>query len=48
MTNPVRMACQSEVVEIELANILPLRMLAGGIQKTVKYQCIAASIRELG
>lgn len=48
MSDHVRLACQTQVVEIPLAKILPLRLLDAGIRKTVKYQCIEASIRELG
>lgn len=48
MTDTVHLACQDEIVEVELGRILPLRMLDDAIRKTSKYQCIEASIRELG
>lgn len=48
MSEPVQLACQSEVVEIELSRLLPMRLLDAGLPKTVKYKCIEASIRELG
>lgn len=48
MNDPVRLACQSQVVEIPLTKILPTRKLSADIAKSVKYQCIAASVRELG
>src|SRR5262245_3078009 len=48
MSDAVRLACQDEVVEIELARILPMRLLDDSIRKTTKYLCIEASIRELG
>jgi hypothetical protein len=48
MSGPVRMACRSEVVEILLSRILPMRLLADSIRKTSKYRCIEASVRELG
>lgn len=48
MNDPVRLACQGEVVEIMLNKILPMRLLDDGICKTTKYLCIDASIRELG
>jgi len=48
MTESVRLACQSEIVEIPLARILPMRSFDESIRKAAKYKCIAASIRELG
>jgi len=48
MTDPVRLACQPEVVEVPLARILPMRRFDDGIRKAAKYTCIAASVRELG
>jgi hypothetical protein len=48
MNDPVQLACQPEVVEIELSRLLPMRLLDAGLPKTVKYKCIEASIRELG
>jgi hypothetical protein len=47
VTDPVRLACRTEVVEIPLAKILPMRLLGESVGKTSKYRCIAASIREL-
>jgi RepB plasmid partitioning protein/ParB/Sulfiredoxin domain len=48
MSESVQLACQSEIVEIMLPKILPMRLLDAGIVKTSKYKCIQASIRELG
>lgn len=48
MSQPVRLACQSEVLTLPLAKILPVRMLDAGIRSSVKYKCIEASIKELG
>lgn len=48
MTNKVRMACEPDVVILELAKILPMRLLDDRLRKSAKYQCIEASIRELG
>jgi len=48
MSDPVRLACQSQVVEVPLTKILPTRLLGDHTIKTVKYQCIEASVRELG
>ncbi len=48
-TNPnVRLACQSEVIEVSLDHILPTRRLEDAVRKTVKFKCIEASVRELG
>ncbi len=48
MSDPVRLACRPEVVEVPLASILPLRLPDEGVRRTAKYRCIEASIRELG
>jgi ParB-like chromosome segregation protein Spo0J len=48
MSNPVRMACRSEVVELPLAKILPMRLMDDSLRRTAKYQCIERSIQELG
>lgn len=48
MSNTVQLACQSDVPEIPLAKILPMRMPDESIRKTGKYRCIQASLRELG
>ena len=48
MSGPVQLACRSEIIEVALAKILPMRLLDDGIRKTSKYKCIEASIRELG
>src|SRR5262249_30900391 len=48
MSDPVRLACRPEVVELPLEKILPMRRFDAGLRKTAKYKCIAASVRELG
>lgn len=48
MSHTVRLACQTDVVHIPLSRILPMRLLDDRIRKTAKYQCIEASVRELG
>ncbi|MFL5329210.1 MAG: plasmid partitioning protein RepB C-terminal domain-containing protein [Gemmataceae bacterium] len=48
MTNRVRLACQQEVAEIAIEQIMPTRRLEDSIRKTAKFCCIEASIRELG
>lgn len=48
MNDNVTLACESEVVMIPVASILPMRMLDAGVKSTVKYKCIEASIKELG
>jgi len=48
MANKVRLACQPEMITIELNRILPLRRLARATCKSEKYKRIQASIQELG
>lgn len=48
MTDSVRLACRTEVVELPLAKILPMRLIPDNIRKTAKYRCIEASVKELG
>ena len=48
MNTQVALACERTVKEIEIKRILPLRKIAPGTQKSVKYRRIAASIREVG
>jgi hypothetical protein len=48
MNDPVRLACQAEVLEVPLAKILPVRRFDDSFRKTAKFTCIAASVRELG
>lgn len=48
MSEQVRLACQPEVVQVPIDKILPMRLLDDSIRKSPKYQCIEASISELG
>lgn len=48
MRDFVKLACQPEIVELPLSKILPTRRPNDNIVKTAKYQCIEASVRELG
>jgi RepB plasmid partitioning protein/ParB/Sulfiredoxin domain len=48
MNTQVALACERTVKEIEIKRILPLRKIAPGTQKSVKYRRIATSIREVG
>ncbi len=48
MTNPVHLACGSEVIEVPLGKILPMRRFDETIRKAPKFRCIAASVREVG
>lgn len=48
MKDLVKLACKPEVIEIPLGKILPMRLVSEAIRKTTKYQCIEASVRELG
>lgn len=44
----VQFACEQTLQNIPLDNILPLRRIAPGTRKTLKYRRIKASIREVG
>lgn len=48
MSDQIRLACQTEVLELPLEKILPMRMLNDAVRKSAKYLCIDASIAELG
>lgn len=48
MNRNVTLACKPEISTIPVASILPLKQLTASVKKTRKYQCIAASIREIG
>lgn len=48
MNRHVALACKPEISTIPVASILPLKQLTASVKKTRKYQCIAASIREIG
>lgn len=48
MANRVRLACDTNIVSLPLASILPVRKLSPIISKTEKYRRIAASIQEVG
>lgn len=48
MPDPVRMACEPNIVIVPLEKLLPIRKVSPGTKSTSKYKCIEASIRELG
>ena len=48
MVNRVRLACETSIISVPLASILPVRKLSPAISQTEKYRRIAASIREVG
>ncbi len=48
MNHHVTLACNPEMSTIPVVSILPLKQLAASVNKSRKYQCIAASIREVG
>jgi len=48
MSKRVKLACKLMIEKIEIAKVLPLRIIAPGTRTTSKYRCIAASIREVG
>jgi hypothetical protein len=48
MNSSVQLACGSEIINVPLNRILPMRKFDDTMQKTAKYKCIEASIKELG
>ncbi|WP_437226575.1 plasmid partitioning protein RepB C-terminal domain-containing protein [Planctomicrobium sp. SH661] len=48
MSRKISLACQPGIESLSVASILPLKHLSPTIRKSPKYQCIAASIREIG
>lgn len=48
MTAGIRLACDTTILMIPLSQILPTRRIDPKMKRTSKYQCIAASVRELG
>lgn len=48
MSGQVQLACRSEIVDVKLGAILPMRLLDEGTRKSPKYKCIKASVQELG
>jgi len=48
MNMHVNLGCASEILVIPVGKILPVKTLAAGAKKSVKYRRIASSVRELG
>ena len=48
MSDHIRLACETEILQIPIGKILPTHRLDDSIRKTSKYRCIEASIKELG
>lgn len=48
MKSNVRLACDTQILQVDLAKILPMRLPDDSIRKTPKYLCIAASVEQLG
>jgi len=48
MSEKIRLACNSEIMQLPLAKILPMRRLQERLPQTSKFKCIEASIHELG
>ena len=48
MSQKVRLACDSKIVTVGIDKILPLKQLSASVATTPKYECISASIREVG
>jgi ParB-like chromosome segregation protein Spo0J len=48
MVNRIRFACEPKIIVVLLSQILPVKKLSPGINRTAKYRRIAASVREIG
>jgi hypothetical protein len=48
MNRGVKLACEAQIIIVPVGKILPVKLIAADTKKSVKYNCIAASIRELG
>jgi hypothetical protein len=48
MAASIKLACDSTVLRVPIEHILPIRVVPENWKKGRKYQCIAASVRELG
>ena len=48
MDRRVRLACESEMITLQVSGILPLKTITVEMKRSVKYHCIVASVRELG
>ena len=48
MNKPVKISFERQVIQLPLSKLLPTRALPKGLEDSVKYRCIAASVAELG
>ncbi len=48
MVASIKLACDSTIIVVPLDKILPMKVLSKASKQGHKYQCIAASIKELG
>lgn len=48
MSTTIQLACEPKVVKLSVDKILPMRAITQVTRQCRKYQCIAASIKELG
>ncbi|MFD2580715.1 ParB N-terminal domain-containing protein [Novosphingobium colocasiae] len=48
MNSPVKIAFEQQVLQIPISKLLPTRALPKGVQESVKYRGIAASVAEVG
>jgi ParB-like chromosome segregation protein Spo0J len=48
MPAPVKMAFERQLIELPLAELLPIRRVSDGIKQTARYKRITASIAEVG
>jgi hypothetical protein len=48
MTRTVKMAFESQVVEVNIEDILPLKAIKASVKKTAKYRQVVTSVKEVG
>ena len=48
MDQRVKLACEPQIISVRLSAILPVKTVAAETKRSVKYNCIKASVSELG
>ncbi len=48
MKRRVKLACEAQMIVLQVNRILPVKTITGEMKRSAKYHCIVASVRELG
>ena len=48
MDRRVKLACKSQMITLQVSEILPVKTITAEMKRSIKYHCIVASVRELG